>query len=82
MIIRIWGRVSFEGACKKEQVQFVESQFFFFFSNLNTINIKLFHGGTYRFQKFKKCTGEINPLGIHRNMRECILKFKSKGLLW
>ena len=37
-------------------------------SNINIINLKLFHnhGGMYRFQKkFKKYPGEINPLGIH-----------------
>ena len=38
-------------------------------SNLNAINLKLFlnHGGIYRFRKkFKKGSGEINPLGVHR----------------
>ena len=33
--------------------------------------MKLFgnHGGTYRFRrKFKKDSGEINPIGVHRNM--------------
>ena len=40
-------------------------------SSLNTINLKLFrnHGGIYRFRKkFKKGSGEIKPLGVHRNM--------------
>ena len=40
-------------------------------SSLNTINLKLFgnHGGIYRFRrKFKKDSGEIKPLGVHRNM--------------
>ena len=46
------------------------------FGNLNTINLKLFrnHGGIYRFRKkFKKDSGEINPLGAHRSMRGCCL---------
>ena len=51
-----------------------------FASNLNTINLKLFrnHGGIPRFKKkFKKDSGEINPLGSHRNMRGCILEVNS-----
>ena len=42
-----------------------------------TKNLKLFpnHGGIYRFRKkSKKDSGEINPLGVHRNMRGCILE--------
>ena len=44
-------------------------------SNLSTVNLKLFCnlGRIYRFRKkFKKNPGEINPLGVHRNMRGCI----------
>ena len=40
-------------------------------SNLNTINLKLFcsHGRIYRFRKkFKKDSGELMSLGVHRNM--------------
>ena len=40
-------------------------------SSLNTINLKLFgnHGGISRFRrKFKKDSGEIKPLRVHRNM--------------
>ena len=40
-------------------------------SNLNTINLKLLgnHGGIHRFRrKFKKDSGEIKHLGVHRNM--------------
>ena len=54
-------------------------------SNLNTINLKLFHnhGGLYRLsQKFKKDSGEIDPLGVHRIMRECILEINCEGLGW
>ena len=39
--------------------------------SLNTINLKLFrnHGGIYRFRrKFKKDSGEINPLRVYRNI--------------
>ena len=41
---------------------------------ISAINLKLFgnHGGIFRFRKkFKKDSGEINPLGDHRNMRGC-----------
>ena len=54
-------------------------------SNPNTINLKLFrsHSGIYRFRKkFKKDSGEINPLGVHRNIRECILEINCEGLGW
>ena len=41
------------------------------------------HGGIYRFQKkIKKYSGEINPLGIHRNIRQRILEVNSEGLGW
>ena len=46
-------------------------------NNLDTTTLKLFHnhGGIYRFRKkFKNDPGEINPLGVHRNMRVCILE--------
>ena len=45
-------------------------------SNRSATNLKLFHnhGGIYRFRKkFKKDSGEVNPLGAHRNMRGCCL---------
>ena len=44
------------------------------------MNLKLVlnHGGIYRFEKkFKKYSGEINPLGVHRNMRGCIFEVNS-----
>ena len=53
--------------------------------NLNTINLKIFynHGAIYRFRKkFKKDSGEINPLGVHRNMRVCVLEINCEGLEW
>ena len=49
------------------------------------MNSELFrnHGGIYRFEeKFKKYSREINSLGVHRNMRGCILEVNSKGLGW
>ena len=52
---------------------------------INTITLKLFHnhGGIYRFRKkFKKDSGEINPLGVHRNMRGSILEINCEGLGW
>ena len=54
-------------------------------SNLNTMNSKHFfnHSGIYKFEKkIKKYSGEINPLGFHRNMRGCILEVNSAGLGW
>ena len=56
-----------------------------FASNLNTITLKLFHnhGGIYRFRKkFKKDSGEINPLWVHGNMRGCILEVYCEKLGW
>ena len=42
------------------------------FNSLNTINYKFFHnhGEIYGFRrKFKKESGDIKPLGVHRNMK-------------
>ena len=50
-------------------------------SNHNIINLKLFlnHGRIERFRKkLKKNSGEINPLGVHRNMRGCICEVNCK----
>ena len=49
------------------------------------MNLKLFcnHGGIYRFEKkFNKCSGEINSLGLHEDMRGCLLEVNSEGLGW
>ena len=49
------------------------------------MNLKLFrnHGGIYRFKKkFNKYYGEIKLIGVHRNIRVCILKIDSDGLGW
>ena len=54
-------------------------------SNLNTMNLKLFcnHGGIYRFMKnFKKDSGKLNPLGVDRNMRACVLEIDCERLGW
>ena len=64
-----------------EQIQFFDSNVFS--SNINTISLKLFrnHGGIYRFEKkSKKHSGRINLLGVHRNIRGCILEVNSEGL--
>ena len=48
-------------------------------------DLKLFrnHDRIYMIEKkFKKYPGEINPLGVHRNMKECILQVNSEGLGW
>ena len=49
------------------------------------MNMKLFcnHGAIYTFEKkFKKYSGEVNPLGVHRNMRGCTLEVNFEGLGW
>ena len=50
-----------------------------------TINLKLFcnHAGIYRFRKkIKKDSGEINPLGVHRNMKGCIFEVYCEWQGW
>ena len=83
IMIKTWERVLLRGMIKNEQIQFFDSQMYC--NNLNTITLKLFHnhGGIYRFRKkFKKDSGEINPLGVHGNMRRCILQINYEGLGW
>ena len=56
-----------------------------FSGNLNTINLKLFRNrrGIYRFKKkLMKYSWKINPLGVHRSMRGCILDVNSEGRGW
>ena len=77
------GRVLLGGMIKNEQIQFFDSQMYC--NNLNTITLKLFHnhGGIYRFRKkFKKDSGEINPLRVHVSLRVCILEINCEGLGW
>ena len=67
IMMKTWGRVLLGGMSKIEEIQFLTHKCIC--SNL--INLKLFgnHGGIYRFRrKFKKDSGEIKPLGVHRNM--------------
>ena len=83
IMIKTWERVLLGDMIKNEQIQLFDSQMYC--NNLNTITLKLFHnhGGIYRFRKkFKKDSGEINPLGVHRNMRVCILEINCEGLGW
>ena len=84
-MIKTWGSVLPEGISKNKQTQFFDSQIyfpviltpwilniFFFFFNL---------AGIYKFEKkMKKYSGDINPLGIHRNIRGSILEVNSEGL--
>ena len=58
-----------------------------FSSNPNTKYWKFFrnYGGAYRLEKKIqeiKYSGDINPLGVHRNMRRCIPKVNSEALAW
>ena len=83
IMIKTWGRVLLGGMIKNEQIQFLDSQMYC--NNLNTITLKVFHnhGGIYWFRKkFKKDSGEINPLRLHRNMSVCILEIICEGLGW
>ena len=83
IMTQTWGRPLLGGMIKNEQIQFFDSQMYC--NNLNTITLKLFHnhGGIYRFRKkFKKDSGKINPLRVHRNMRVCILEINCEGLGW
>ena len=83
IMIKAWERVLLRPMIKNKQIQFFDSQMYF--NNLNTITLKLFHNheGIYRFRKkFKKDSGEINPLLVHRNMRMWIFVTNCKGLGW
>ena len=74
-MIKTWGRVLLGDMIKNGHIQFFGSQMYC--NNLNTITLKLFHnhGGIYMFRKkFKKDSGEINPLWVHRNIKVCILE--------
>ena len=47
------------------------------------MNLKPFckHDGINRFEKkFKKYSGEMNDLGVHRIIRGCTLEVNSEGL--
>ena len=49
------------------------------------LNLNFFRnqGGIYKFrEKLKKDSGEINPLGFHRNIRVRILEINCEGLGW
>ena len=82
-----WGRGGGEGEfCLRVWVKMNRFNFLthkYICSNLNTINLKVFrnHSGIYRFKnKFKKDSWEINPSGVHRNMRVCILEINCECL--
>ena len=84
VMIRIWGRSLLRDMSKK----WTASVFWLrnvFSSNLNSMNLKLFcnHGMIYSFgKKFKKYSGEMNPSGVHRNMRGCVREVNSEGIEW
>ena len=41
------------------------------------------HGAINTFEKkLKIYFGDINPLGVHKNMRECTLEVNFEGLGW
>ena len=49
------------------------------------MNLKHFfnHGRIYKSEKkINKYSGEINPLGFHRNINWCIFEVNSEGLEW
>ena len=50
---------------------------------LETMKLFCNHGVIYTFEKkFKKYLGEINPLGVHRNVRGSTLEVNLEGLGW
>ena len=78
-MIKTWGRVLLGGISKKFLTHKCIS------SNLNAIDLKLLRnqGGMHRFRKkFKKDSGDVNPLGVYRNKIICILKINCEGLGW
>ena len=69
--IKTWGRALFGGMSKNQQIQFFDSQMYFPVILTPWIwNIFFKHGRIYKLEKkINKYSGEINTLGVHRNMR-------------
>ena len=86
VMIKTWGAVLIAAWGIINKFNFLTHKCIYIFaSNLNTINLKLFHnhGGIYRFRKkFKKDSEKMNPLGVRRSMRGCILEVYYEGLGW
>ena len=83
VMIKTWGRVLLGGMSK--QVQFFGSQVYFPVTLTpwvwNVFATMVGYTGLIE-KKIKKYSGEINPLGVHRNIRGCILELNSEGLGW
>ena len=86
VMIKTWGAVLIAAWGIINKFNFLTHKCIYIFaSNLNTINLKLFHnhGGIYRFRKkFKKDSEKMNPLGVRSSMRGCILEVYYEGLGW
>ena len=84
VMIRTWGKFLLRDRSKNAQIQLFDSHMHF--PVILTPWIWNFFATVVRntgLKKFKKHSGEnINPLGVHRNMRGCILKVNSEGLGW
>ena len=75
-MIRTWGRILLRDMRKNKQIQFFWPTNVFF-SDLNIMNMKVFCNLAAMYlieKKLKKYSWEINPLGVHRYMREKPLK--------
>ena len=82
-MIKTWGSVLLEGISKNKQTQFFDSQIYFpVILTPWILNIFFFNlAGIYKFEKkMKKYSGDINLLGIQRNIRGSILEVNSEGL--
>ena len=84
VMIRTWGRFLLRYISKNEKIQLFDSQMHFPVILTPWIwNFSATMVWNTGLKKFKKHSGEnINPLGVHRNMRGCILEVNSEGLGW
>ena len=75
-MIRTWGRILLRAMSEIDQIQM-------YLPVILTPKVFPKHDGISRFEKrFKRYYGDINPLGVHRNMRGCILEVNSERLGW
>ena len=89
-MIKAWGRILLGDMIKNEQIQFFDSQVHvpIMLTPWEKLlkNFEIFETfsqpwcNIYVWEKLKKYSGEINPLGVHRDIRERILEVNSEGL--
>ena len=76
-------RLSFAWGHEEKRTDSIFSVKNVFFRNINTITFQILYNqvGIYSFEKkFKKYTGDANPVGVQRNVRGCILEVDSVEL--